>query len=181
MKKALLLVVVAGLLGFSAIAWGQVAPPPVAKPGPETKLLEPLLGKHKRAGTKTPPMRAPISFTGTIECGWVAGVWLSCDIHDKHDAKDFPNLDGRLILGWDFLAGGYRGFLVTGQGASIPLAGAATDGKLVMESTGMLKGPMGTMAMRLTLDLTNPKAIGYLDERSINRTPWFPLETSTLQ
>ncbi len=169
-----------GSSSLPAMAQGA-SPLALAKPGVQTKVLAPLVGKWKRGGTKTPPMRDPLPFTGTQKCEWVATIWLSCDIADKHNAKDFPDVSGRLIVGWDFLHEGYRGFFVSAIGASVPLTGTYADDKLVLESAVPLKSPLGQMAMKLTLDLTDPRAPTFKDERSINRTPWFTLEETKLK
>lgn len=164
----------------SSTAQAQLLPSP-PKPGKETMALAPLVGAKKRAGQKRPPMVPPVDFTGTFTCGWTAGeLWLACDIDDVPKGGTLPRFRAHLIVGWDFQAKAYRGYLASTQGGGLVFTGQARDGKLVLESDDF-NTPMGKMRARWTFDLRDPKAIQFTDERSMNGMPFFQLENSALR
>lgn len=167
-------------LGVASAALAQV--PTLPKAGAETKALGVLVGNHEKAGKKMPPMMPPVESSGTMKCDWTAGgLWLACDIDETlKGGKPFKRFQAHLTMGWDFDAKAYRAHMVSALGTGIAFNGHADGDKLVFESKPQ-KSPLGTIRLRWTFDLTNPKEIGFHDERSINGAPWFTFEKTTIR
>jgi hypothetical protein len=167
------------LLTFGGAAIAQA--PTVYKPGKETKLLAPLVGTHDKAGKKHPPMMKPVDSEGTMKCAWTAGdLWLACDLDEKIKGGPIDRFTGHLVVGWDFVEKGYRAFLVSNQGLSVPMNGWTQGGKLIFQSQEM-STPVGKMKMRWTFDFADKKAVGFHDERSIGGMDWFTFEETTIR
>lgn len=174
-----LLLLFALTVGAAGAASAQLPAPP--KVGAETKALQVFVGTKKKTGKKMPPMMKPVDSKGTMKCAWTAGdLWLACDIDEKITGGPLKEFRAHVTIGWDFSEKGYRAFIVTDQGNSIPLNGWRQGDALIFQSQEM-DSPVGKMKLRWSFDLKDPKAIGFHDERSIGGMPWFTFEKTTLR
>lgn len=168
------------IVGLATSALAQV--PTLHKPGEQTKVLAPLVGKKTKAGKKMPPMMPPVESTGTLNCAWTGGeLWLACDLDEEvKGGKPFKRFRAHYVVGWDFGAKRYRAFIATEQGSAFTLEGKA-EGKTLVLNSDEQNTPLGKIKIRWTFDFTDPKAIGFHDERSLNGMPWFTFEKTEIK
>lgn len=163
----------------------EMAPP---KPGPETMLLKPMAGTLATTG-KVPagamgPSSPELASKGSHSCKWTADkLWLQCEIKDTTGSgKQSMTWAGHMMTGWDYSAKMYRTVLTDNMGMAMMLQGKADGPKLQMESVGDYQFMGQPFKMRVTLDMTDPKAIKFTDEREVGKSgKWTTFEESTMK
>lgn len=142
-------------------------------PGPEQKALDRFVGTTTFEGTSIMPGTGkPSKETVTVTCKKVAGdMWLACDTDGTPADAKLPKLHGHYILGWDLLAKEYREYVATVQGISGVVHGKLEGNKLVMLGE-TYKMPEHTVQNRVTIDMSDPKKLHQVSERSIDGGPF---------
>lgn len=111
---------------------------------------------------------------GRATCEWIInGLWLSCTFVQDQFIGDKRVLtwEAKWILGWDAAAQEYRAVGVDSNGVSFLFKGRIEGDKLIMESTG--ESPA---KLRFTTDASNPNAIKWKNEISMDNGPWRLIE-----
>jgi uncharacterized protein DUF1579 len=162
---------------MGAPAGAEEAMPP--KPGAETMALKPLattlsLSGNVPAGAMGPNSPA-MTTKGTHTCKWSADkLWLNCEIKDTMGTgKQAMTWVGHMTVGWDFSAKMYRAVLTDNMGMAMMMQGKMDGAKLPLESVGDYQMMGHPMKMRFTMDMTDPKALKYADERDIGKSGKF--------
>jgi hypothetical protein len=171
--------------GAPAAAPPEMKPP---TPGPETMLLKPLAASLTTTGQVPANAMGPGSpataSKGTHVCKWTPDkLWLSCEISDTMGSgKMAMTWKGHMFNGYDYTAKAYRAFVTDNWGMGMMLQGKAEGSKIVLESVGEYEMMGHPMRMRATLDLTDPKAIKFTDERQMGKGgPWTVFEEVTMK
>jgi hypothetical protein len=186
----------------ACVAWAQEkktasaepaagAPPAEMKPptaGPETQLLKPLAASLSTTGMVPANAMGPGSpattSKGTHVCKWTADkLWLQCEISDTMGSgKAAMTWKGHMMNGYDYTSKMYRAFVTDNWGMGMMLQGKAEGSKIVLESVGEYEMMGHPMKMRATIDLTDPKAIKFTDERQMGKGgPWTMFEEVTMK
>jgi hypothetical protein len=111
---------------------------------------------------------------GKAKCEWIqGGLWLSCDFEQDQFVEDRKVLTwyAKWIIGWDARVQEYRAAGVDSNGNSFLFGGKIEGNRLVMESLG---DP--PVKLRFIWDITDPKAVKWRNEMSINKGPWQLIE-----
>lgn len=165
---------------------GEEMKPP--KPGPETMALKPLattlqLSGNVPAGAMGPGSPA-MTTKGSHACRWSTDkLWLNCEIKDTMGTgKQAMTWNGHMMVGWDFSAKMYRAVITDNMGTAMMLQGKMEGAKLPLESVGDYEMMGHPMKMRFTMDMTDPKAIKYTDERELGKSgKWTTFEEGTMK
>ena len=165
---------------------GEEMKPP--KPGPETLALKPLATTLQMSGNVPADAMGPgapaMTTKGTHSCKWSTDkLWLNCEIKDTMGTgKQAMTWNGHMMTGWDFSAKMYRAVLTDNMGMAMMLQGKMEGSKLPLESVGDYEMMGHPMKMRFTLDLTDPKAIKFTDERELGKSgKWTTFEEGTMK
>ncbi len=152
--------------------------PAVLKPGPQTKALSRFYRNGTWTGTVKENGMGPGSpemvGKGRAACEWIInGLWLSCTFTQDQLVGDKKVLtwEAKWILGWDAIAREYKAVGVDSNGVSFQFKGQIEGDKLIMESTG--ESPA---KLRFTTDASDPNAIKWKNEISIDNGPWKLIE-----
>lgn len=163
----------------------EMAPP---KPGPETMALKPLATTLTLAGNVPANAMGPgspaMTTKGTHSCKWSADkLWLNCEIKDTMGTgKQAMTWNGHMMIGWDFTAKMYRAVMTDNMGAAMMMQGKMDGAKLPLESVGDYQMMGHPMKMRFTMDMTDPKAFKYTDERDMGKSgKWTTFEEGTMK
>ncbi len=152
--------------------------PNLPSPGPEVRKLERFhangtwTGKVEAngMGPGSPEMEAK----GRATCEWIQdGLWLSCDFEQDQFAQGDKVLTwkAKWIVGWDSRVQEYRAVGVDTNGNSFIFGGKIEGDSLVMESLGD-----SPVKLRFIWDATDPKAVKWKNEMSLNNGPWQLIE-----
>jgi hypothetical protein len=92
------------------------------------------------------------------------------------DGKKLLTWKLHLVVGWDAVVREYRAVLVDSNGTAALLHGAIDGPRLVMTPVGTVAtaGQMGTL--RLVWDATDPQAVVWRNEASVDGGPWMLIE-----
>ncbi len=165
---------------------GEEMKPP--KPGPETMALKPLAATLQTTGNVPAgamgPSSAAMTTKGTHACKWSTDkLWLNCEIKDTMGTgKQAMTWNGHMMIGWDFTAKMYRALVTDNMGAAMMLQGKMEGSKLPLESVGDYEMMGKPMKLRFTMDMTDPKALKYTDEREMGKSgKWTTFEEGTMK
>lgn len=165
---------------------GEEMKPP--KPGPETMALKPLATTLQLSGDVPAgamgPGSAAMTTKGSHSCRWSTDkLWLNCEIKDTMGTgKQAMTWNGHMMVGWDFSAKMYRAVITDNMGTAMMLQGKMEASKLPLESVGDYEMMGHPMKMRFTMDMSDPKAIKYSDERELGKSgKWTTFEEGTLK
>lgn len=152
--------------GTAGAPSGEMMPP---KPGPETEALKPF--SHSTSMTGTVPAGAmgknpEMASKGKSTCKWIASnMWVACDIDMTYGTgKQAMKWSGHWVYGYDLVAKGYRGVLVSSMGDHLAMKGTLEGTKLSWESMESSKAPGMPSKMRISEDASDPKAIKFTQE-----------------
>jgi hypothetical protein len=158
------------------------------KPGPETMALKPLATTFQITGTMPAGAMGPGSpatpTKGSHSCKWSSDkLWLNCEIKDTMGTgKQAVTWNGHMMIGWDFSAKMYRAVLTDNMGMAMMMQGKMDGSKLPLESVGDYQMMGKPMKMRFTMDLSDPKAPKYTDERDLGKSgKWITFEEATMK
>jgi len=185
MKKVLQCCAVVGAFLVAAAGADEVTPP---KPGPETAALKPLATTLQMSGNVPAGAMGPgspaMATRGSHSCRWSSDkLWLDCQIKDTMGTgKQAVTWMGHMTIGWDFSAKMYRAVVTDNLGMAMMLQGKMDGAKLPMESVGDYEMMGHPMKMRFTMDMTDPKAIKFTDERELGKSgKWTTFEEGTMK
>lgn len=171
---------------MGAPAGAEEMKPP--KPGPETMALKPLATTLQMSGEMPAGAMGPGSpatpTKGTHSCKWSTDkLWLNCEIKDTSGTgKQAMTWNGHMMIGWDFSAKMYRAVLTDNMGMAMMLQGKMEGSKLPLESVGDYEMMGHPMKMRFTMDMTDPKAFKFTDERELGKSgKWTTFEQGTMK
>jgi hypothetical protein len=158
-------------------------PPRQVTPGPEMQALARFFydctwtGKvyANMQGTGSPEMEAA---GGMQRQPLMDGLWIAGDGYQDQfvDGKKLLTWKLHMVAGWDAIAREYRAVLVDSNGTATLLRGAIDGARLVMTPVGTVAtaGQMGTL--RLVWDATDPQAVVWRNEASVDGGPWMLIE-----
>jgi len=185
MKKVLQCCAVVGAFLVAVAGADEVTPP---KPGPETAALKPLATTLQMSGNVPAGAMGPgspaMATRGSHSCRWSSDkLWLDCQIKDTMGTgKQAVTWMGHMTIGWDFSAKMYRAVVTDNLGMAMMLQGKMDGAKLPMESVGDYEMMGHPMKMRFTMDMTDPKAIKFTDERELGKSgKWTTFEEGTMK
>jgi hypothetical protein len=100
-------------------------------------------------------------------------LWLSCHFEQDQFVKGQKILiwKAQWIIGWDEIAKEYRAVGVDNNGVAFIFHGELVEGRLLMESLGD-----GPVKLRFTRDASDPKAVTWKNEMSIEGGLWSLIE-----
>ena len=157
--------------------------PREVRPGPEMEALAPFFYDCTWKGTVYAHMQGPgspeMEAVGAMTCRPIMeGLWLACDGYQDQfaDGEKLLTWKLHLVIGWDVTACEYRAVLVDSNGTAALLRGAIEGSRLVMTPAGAVQtaGEMGTI--RVVWDATDPTAVRWMNEASVNGGPWMLIE-----
>jgi hypothetical protein len=104
------------------------------------------------------------------------GLWISCCfIQDQYvKGKKILTWNALFIAGWDVRAWEYRGVGVDTNGSAFLFHGVIRGDQLIMESTD------SPVRLRFTWDASDPLAMTWKNEMSVEGGPWRLIEEYTL-
>lgn len=157
-------------------------PQPVT-PGPEIETLRRFFYDCSWTGTVYANMQGPgspeMQAVGAMRCQHLMdGLWLACDgFQDQFvDGQKILTWHLHLVIGWDRAADEYRAVLVDSNGTAALLSGAIEGSRLVMTPEGAVPTAGQTGTIRVIWDATDPRAVRWINEASINGGPWMRIE-----
>jgi hypothetical protein len=163
----------------------EMKPP---KPGPETLALKPMATTMQMSGSVPAgamgPGSAAMTTKGSQSCKWSSDkLWLDCQIKDTMGTgKQAMTWMGHMMIGWDFSAKMYRAVMTDNMGMAMMMQGKMEGSKLPLESVGDYEMMGHPMKMRFTMDMTEPKAIKFTDERELGKSgKWTTFEEGTMK
>lgn len=155
------------------------------KPGEETTKLKVLAGNWTWAGEMKEGAMGPgskaMKTTGKANCKWVDGnLWLQCDASDTSGPMKWQ---GTYMIGWDFMQKGYRSVMVDNMGSAGMMFGTLEGSKLTLDlPPGVTMDMNGhKMAMRISWDWTDAKAVKFTMEQQIDGGAWTVSEENTMK
>jgi hypothetical protein len=155
------------------------------KPGPETKALAPLVGNMKMAGTMKAGAMGPgspeMATAGTHNCKWTKDqLWLDCDVKSgpTADKKAQPWM-GHIHVGYDYQVKAYRSVMVDNMGVAALMEGKLDGQKLTLESVGTYMMMGKPIKSRITIDMTDPKAVKFMGEMQMDGK-WMVTDEATM-
>jgi len=151
------------------------------KAGPETKALERFYpegkvtwtGAVKAGGMGPGSPEMPAEGKGTLK--WIMdGLWVVCDFEqDQYIAgQKAITWKAHWVAGWDFAAQEYRAVAFDSNGRSGLFRGKIKGNKLTWESMSDMTIMGQSIKLRFIQDPTDPKAVIWINERSVNDGPW---------
>jgi hypothetical protein len=157
--------------------------PRVVRPGAEMRALAPFFYDCTWTGTVYASMQGPgspeMEAVGGARCQWIMdGLWLACEnFQDQFvDGQKILTWKMTMLVGWDVVAHEYRAALVDSNGTSTLLRGEIDGPTLVMTPVGLLQAAGQMADMRFVWDATDPQAVRWRSEASVNGGPWMLIE-----
>jgi hypothetical protein len=155
------------------------------KPGEETTKLKALAGNwtwtgEMKEGAMGPGSKA-MKTTGKANCKWIDGnLWLQCDASDTSGPMKWQ---GTYTIGWDFMQKGYRSVMVDNMGSAGMMFGTLEGTKLTLDlPPGVTMDMNGhKMAMRISWDWTDAKAVKFTMEQQMDGGAWTVSEENTMK
>lgn len=155
-----------------------------AKPGPETEAIKKFF-----------PDGAKVTWTGTVKEGgmgpgspemeakgkgtvkWIMdGLWavLDCEQDQFVAGNKVLTWKAHFVVGWDFWAKAYRAVVADSNGSTARFNCEIDGDKLIMIADAILMGQPAKL--RIIQDHTNPQAVAWKNEFSVNNGPWILIE-----
>lgn len=166
-----------------AEAAAQTWTPPVIAPAPEMDALLPFFFDCTWVGKVYANMQGPSSPEMDVVGGatlqpLMDGLWLVMDCWQDqlYQGKKLLTWKLHLVIGWDGAAREYRAILADSNGVSALLRGEIVGAELVMTPIGLAPGAGQMAALRFVWDATDPGAVLWRNEASIDGSPWMLIE-----
>lgn len=162
--------------------------PRAIRSGPEMDALTQFFFDCTWEGTVYPDMQGPgspeMEAVGSMTCRPIMdGLWLECDGYQDQFANGEKLVTWKLhlVIGWDVTAREYRAVLVDSNGTAALLRGEIEGSRLVMTPAGTVQtaGQIGTI--RVVWDATDPTAVRWINEASVNGGPWMLIEDYVME
>jgi uncharacterized protein DUF1579 len=157
--------------------------PTDVKPGPEMEALAPFFYDCTWTGTVYANMQGPgspeMKATGGARCTpLMDGLWLATDNYQDQFVGDTKILTWKLfmLVGWDVVAQEYRAVLVDSNGVATMMRGELNGPIFVMTPAEPVRAAGQMASVRFTWDATDPKAVKWCTEASVNGGPWMLVE-----
>jgi hypothetical protein len=119
---------------------------------------------------------------GTHNCKWSKDqLWLDCEISSGPATPDkkMPPWMGHIHTGYDYMNKIYRSVGVDNMGCAMMMEGKLDGQKLTLESVGTYMMMGKPVKSRITLDMTDPKAIKFMGEHQMDGK-WMVSDEATL-
>lgn len=106
------------------------------------------------------------------------GLWLVCDGYQDQlvDGQKLLTWKLHLVIGWDAAASEYRAVLADSNGTTAQLRGTIDGTRLCMTPIGAVPTAGQTGTIRVIWDATDPAAVHWINEASINGGPRMCIE-----
>ncbi len=157
---------------------GKAWVPHTVSPGAEMEALSRFFWNGSWKGTVMADGMGPgspeMDARGKSRCPSIlGGLWFSCDLSQDQfvDGKKVLSWKARWIIGWDFMAQGYRAVGVDSNGIAFIFRGEIRGDRLVAESLGD-----SPIKLRFTWDAGDPEAVTWKNEMSVGGGPFALIE-----
>ena len=157
--------------------------PRTTTPGSEMQALARFFYDCTWTGTVYANMQGPgspeMQAIGSMRCRPIMdGLWLACDGFQDQYAAGTKLLTWQLhlVVGWDVAARAYRAVLVDNNGTAALLHGTIDGQRLVMTPVEPVPAAGQLAALRLIWDASDPGAVHWRNEASVNGSPWILIE-----
>ncbi len=164
---------------FTGMQWT----PRPCSPGVETRSLALFNRTFRWTGGIPPNAAGPgspgMETEGRLTGAWILdGLWLSCEVEQDQYVQGQKMLTwkARLLIGWDMVAQEYRAVGVDSNGVSFLFGGEIEGDRLVLYSVRDAPAQL-----RFTWDISDPNAIVWTSEMSIDGGPWQPVGEQVLK
>ncbi len=154
------------------------------EPGPETEALREFFpdgGRFSWSGTVKAGGMAPGSSEmvgeGSGKVKWIMdGLWAMCEFQQDQFIKGRKILSWKLhlVVGWDFLAREYRAVGVDTNGSALIFKCKIEGRVFTLATDAIVAGRPAKLRMRQ--DYTDPNAVLWKNEFSVNDGPWQLIE-----
>ena len=155
-----------------------------AKPGLETEALKKFfpdganvtwIGTVKEGGMGPGSPKMTAKGKGTFK--WIMnGLWAMVDMEQDQFVAGKKTLTWKahMVVGWDFSAKAYRAIVADSNGSTALFNCEIEGDKFIMRADAIIMGQ--PTKIRMTQDHTNPQAVAWKNEYSVNNGPWRLIE-----